>query len=87
MKNKDTVKRDMREFIQKSPANDVVDCLVAMIIFLDTKKSLKKSDAERLANFEKDYELSVPPDILKETISQLNKQKMQRMLDIMSTSR
>ena len=87
MTNKDVFKQEMRDFIQNNPADKVVDCLVTMVIFLDTKKSLKKSDAERLADFEKKYELSVPQDILKETISQLDRQKMKRMLNIMSDGR
>ena len=85
--SQDSFKQEMKNFILNSPEKEVIDCLVSLIIFLDNKKSLKKEDKKRIEEIEKTYDFKLPENTFKKTLSELNKQKLQRQLNIASAER
>lgn len=70
-------KKEMQDYVKTSSTEDIVGCLVNMMILLDTKDNLNK-DSERLKEFENTYEVQLPKEVFDKTMYSLKQQMEQR---------
>lgn len=79
------LKKEMQDYVRTSSTDDLVGCMVNMMILLDTKDNLNK-DSERLKEFENKYEVQLPKAVFDKTIYSL-KQQMEQRKSVFSNER
>lgn len=70
-------KKEMQDYVKTSSTDDLVGCMVNMMLLLDTKDNLNK-DSERLKEFENKYEIQLPKEVFDKTMYSLKQQMEQR---------